>query len=191
MAAGSMRARVAAHGWTVVAMAAAAALSLYLLNPPVSIFAALLAVLAVFVAAVDLEYLVIPDIANVALFLVGVVLTIMEAPGNTPMALADMMARCIVAGGALLLLRFVYTRRAGVEGLGLGDVKLAAAGAAALAWPTLPIALLIASGGGLLAIASRGITHRQWPDRRAEIPFGAFLAPAIWIAFLLERTGVF
>jgi leader peptidase (prepilin peptidase)/N-methyltransferase len=191
MAGSSMRARVAAHGWTVVAMAAAAALSLYLLNTPVSIFAALLAVLAVFVAAVDLEYLVIPDIANVALFIVGAVLTIMEAPGHTLMALADMLARCVVAGGALLLLRYVYLRRTGAEGLGLGDVKLAAAGASALAWPTLPIASLIASAGGLLAIASRSITHRKWPDRRAEIPFGAFLALAIWIAFLLERTGVF
>jgi hypothetical protein len=27
------------------------------------------------------------------------------------------------------------------------------------------------------------------PDRKAEIPFGAFLAPAIWLAFLLERSG--
>jgi leader peptidase (prepilin peptidase)/N-methyltransferase len=190
MAAGSMRAQVAAHGGTIVAMAATAAVSLYLLALPVSIIAAVLAALAVFIAVVDLEYLVIPDIANLALLVQGVVLSVIDAaPGGVPMALADMLARCAAAGAVLLSLRYVYLRRAGVEGLGLGDVKLAAAGATLLAWPTLPIALLVASAGGLLAIASRSVTHRKWPDRKAEIPFGAFLAPAIWIAFLLERTG--
>jgi hypothetical protein len=33
----------------------------------------------------------------------------------------------------------------------------------------------------------RGIRHGAWLDRETEIPFGAFLAPAIWAAFVLER----
>jgi len=48
---------------------------------------------------------------------------------------------------------------------------------------------LIASVGGILAIATRSLNQRKMPDRKAEIPFGAFLAPAIWLAFLLERSG--
>ena len=114
----------------------------------------------------------------------------MEAPsGGMLAAIADALARCIVAGGALLLLRFAYLRLSGIEGLGLGDAKLAAAGALSLAWPTLPIALLIASIGALLAVAGRGVAARKMPERGAEIPFGAFLAPAIWLAFVLERSG--
>src|SRR6185437_12694119 len=121
---------------------------------------------------------------------IGLVLIVLEAPpGGTLSALGDGLARGLVGGGALLLLRFAYLRLAAIEGLGLGDAKLAAAGALPLDWPTLPIALLIASIGGLLAIASRALGSRKMPDRVAEIPFGAFLAPAIWLAFLLERTG--
>jgi leader peptidase (prepilin peptidase)/N-methyltransferase len=171
-------------------MAGAAGISLYLLPPAIALFAAALGVIAVFIAAVDLEYLVIPDAANAGLLVLGVVLVVTEAPpGSQLTALADAAARCLAAGGALMLLRFLYFRRAGVEGLGLGDVKLAAAGAPFLAWPTLPIALLVASVGGLLAVASRGLNAGKMPDRAAEIPFGAFLAPALWLAFMLERSG--
>jgi leader peptidase (prepilin peptidase) / N-methyltransferase len=186
-----MRARLRAHRWALAAMVGAVGVSLYALTPPVSLFAAVLGVIAIFIAAVDLDYLVIPDAANGAVVMLGFVLVVMEAPpGSYLAALADALGRCVAAGGALVLLRFLYFRRAGVEGLGLGDVKLAAAGAPFLAWPTLPIALLIASLGGLLAVATRGVNARKMPDRAAEIPFGAFLAPAIWLAFMLERSGV-
>jgi leader peptidase (prepilin peptidase) / N-methyltransferase len=181
---------LAAQRWTLAAMAAGVAVSLYLLPAPVSIFAAIVAALAVFIAVVDLEHFVIPDAANLALLALGLALVVLEAPPSGALAaLGDAVARGLAGGGALLLLRFVYLRLAGIEGLGLGDVKLAAAGALSLAWPTLPIALLIASIGGLLAIGARALGSRKMPDRVAEIPFGAFLAPAIWLAFVLERTG--
>jgi leader peptidase (prepilin peptidase)/N-methyltransferase len=190
MAASSMQSRIAAHGGAAAAIAAGGALSLYLLPLPASVFAALLAAIAVVIAVVDLEYLVIPDLANAALLVLGAVLVVIDAPaGGVPAALLHAAARLVVAGGALLLLRYVYWRRTGVEGLGLGDAKLAAAGAPLLAWATLPVALLIASAGGLLAVASRSLMARRRPDRSAEIPFGAFLAPAIWLAFVLERSG--
>lgn len=181
---------LAAQRWAVAAMAAGVAVSLVLLPLPISVFAALAAALAVFIAVVDLEYFVIPDAANAALLMLGLALVALEAPqGGTLAALGDAVARSLAGGGALLLLRLVYLRLAGIEGLGLGDVKLAAAGALLLEWPTLPIALLIASIGGLLAIGARVLGSRKMPDRAAEIPFGAFLAPAIWLAFILERTG--
>jgi leader peptidase (prepilin peptidase)/N-methyltransferase len=181
---------LAAQRWTLLAMAGGAAVSLYALPPPISIFAALVALIAIFIAVVDLEYFVIPDAANVALLVVGLALAVFEAPpGATLVSIGEALARGLVAGGALLLLRFAYLRLAGVEGLGLGDAKLAAAGGLLLDWPTLPIALLIAAVAGLLAIGVRALTARKMPDRAAEIPFGAFLAPAIWLAFLLERTG--
>jgi leader peptidase (prepilin peptidase)/N-methyltransferase len=188
---GLLLARLKAQRWTLAAMAGAACISLYVLPPPVSLFAAALGVIAVFIAAVDLEYLVIPDSANAILFVLGMALVLIEAPPDAHLlALGDAAARLLAAGGALMALRFLYFRRAGVEGLGLGDVKLAAVGAPFLSWSTLPIALLVASVGGLLAVSSRGLNARKMPDRAAEIPFGAFLAPAIWLAFMLERSGV-
>jgi leader peptidase (prepilin peptidase)/N-methyltransferase len=181
---------LAAQRWALAAMAGGVAAALYFLPLPVSVFAALVAVIAVFIAVVDLKHFIIPDAANATLLALGIALALLEAPpGGTAAALGDAVARGLVGGGALLLLRFVYSRLAGIEGLGLGDAKLAAGGALLLDWPTLPIALLIASAGGLLAIGARALGSRKMPDRVAEIPFGAFLAPAIWLAFMLERTG--
>ena len=181
---------LAAQRWTLLAMAGGVAVSLYFLSLPIAIFAALVAVIAVFITVVDLEHFIIPDSANAALLILGLALVVLEAPqGGTLAALGDAAARGLAGGGALLLLRFAYLRLAGVEGLGLGDAKLATAGALLLNWPTLPIALLIASIGGILAIGTRAAAARKMPDRGAEIPFGAFLAPAIWLAFVLERTG--
>jgi len=185
------RVRLADYGWILATMAGGAGVSFYLLPMPVAAFAAFLAVAAIFIAVVDIEYLVIPDSANTLLFAAGLVLVVVEAGRGAYFdAVADALLRSLVAGGAFALLRFGYMRRSGAEGLGLGDAKLVAAGAPFLAWSSLPVALLIAAAGGLLAVAARAAIARQMPDRKAEIPFGAFLAPAIWITFLIERTGL-
>jgi len=65
---------LATQRWTLAAMAGGVAVSLYLLPLPVSVFAALVAVLAVFIAVIDLEHFVIPDSANVAVLVLGLAL---------------------------------------------------------------------------------------------------------------------
>jgi len=188
--AAAWRLRLAEYGWILAIMAGGAGVSFYLLPMPAAPFAAFLAVVAIFIAIVDIEYLVIPDSANALLFAAGLIFVFVDAGrGDYFSAFADALLRCLVAGGAFALLRFGYLRRSGAEGLGLGDAKLVAASAPFLAWSSLPVALLIASAGGLIAVAARAAIARQMPDRKAEIPFGAFLAPAIWVAFLIERTG--
>lgn len=183
--------RLLDYRWTIVAGLAGIALSLALLPLPAGAFAAALATLAIFIAAVDLEHLIIPDLANAAIFVLGIALTLTEAPrGGYTDALVDALLRVIVAGGLLFLLRFAYARRAGVTGLGLGDVKLAAAGATFLPWQTLPLALALAAVAGILVVLTRAVIRRERVDRRHELPFGAFLAPAIWLAFMLDRMGL-
>ena len=179
------------HWFTVLTIAAAVAVSLYLLPMPQAAFAAVLAALAIFIAVVDLEYMIIPDAANIAMFVSGLAVVITEAwPGTLVLEMSDALLRSATAGGVLLALRYFYGRRSGVEGLGLGDAKLAAAGAPFLAWPVLPVALLIAAFGGLLAVGAQALAQRKLPGRRAEIPFGAFLAPAIWVAYLIGQAGL-
>ncbi len=124
------------------------------------------------------------------MFAAGLVLVALEAfPGQLLWDLGDALLRSAVAGGVLLALRYFYGWRRGVEGLGLGDAKLAAAGAPFLAWPVLPVALLIAAFGGLLAVGAQALAKGKRPSRRDSLPFGAFLAPAIWIAYLIAQTG--
>jgi len=85
----------------------------------------------------------------------------------------------------------VHAKLTGTIGLGLGDVKLAAAGAPFLSWTALPLAVALAAAAGVLAVMTRALLRRQSPSRQSELPFGAFLAPAIWICFVFERIGLY
>ena len=79
-----------------------------------------------------------------------------------------------------------WRRRRGVEGIGLGDAKLLAAGGAWCGAPALPLILLLASGAGLVFVAAQ----RLWDwahDRQSQlgaIAFGPFLSGGIWIIWL-------
>lgn len=153
-----------------------------------AVFSALLAGLAIWIAWVDLERLVIPDLASIAVAALGAAFILIETPaGALVEEFSDALMRAIAAGGVLFLVRFVFHRFAGKEGLGLGDVKLMAAGAIILTWASLPYALVLAAVAAILVVVLRGIRQGAWLDRKTEIPFGAFLAPAIWAAFLLEQ----
>jgi leader peptidase (prepilin peptidase)/N-methyltransferase len=144
--------------------------------------------LAIWIACVDLERLVIPDLANIAVAVLGLAFIMLETPAAVLVEeLSDALMRAIAAGGLLFVVRFAFQRFAGKQGLGLGDVKLMAAGAIILTWGSLPYALVLAAVGAILVVVLRGIRQGAWLDRETEIPFGAFLAPAIWAAFLLEQ----
>lgn len=180
---------VRAGYWQGFAAAFGAALFSFVTLPlTLAVFSTLLAGLAIWIALVDLEDLIIPDLANAGIAILGLTLIGIETP---PAALTeeipDALMRSIAAGGLLFLVRLAFQRFAGKEGLGLGDVKLMAAGATLLSWASLPYALILAAAAAIMLIVLRGVRHGAWLDRETEIPFGAFLAPAIWAAFVLER----
>ena len=153
-----------------------------------AIVSTLLAGFAIWIALVDLEERIIPDLANVAIAILGLTLIVLETPSSALMEeIPDALLRVIAAGGLLFLVRLAFKRLTGKEGLGLGDVKLMSAGATVLSWVSLPYALVLAAAAAILIIGLRGIRRGAWLDWKNEIPFGAFLAPAIWAAFLLER----
>jgi leader peptidase (prepilin peptidase)/N-methyltransferase len=171
---------------------AAAIFSFAALSPDVAVFSTLLAALVLWIAMVDLEDRIIPDLANAAIAVLGLTLIAVEIPaGALAEEIIDALLRAIASSGLLFLVRLGFERFAGKEGLGLGDVKLMAAGATVLSWASLPYALVLAATAAIMVLVLRGIRHGAWLDRETEIPFGAFLAPAIWTAFLLERLYLF
>lgn len=170
---------------TAVAIGAAA------LPFPVAAYAALLAGLVTIVAAVDRRVFLIPDSANLALAIGGLALALHEAPaGGWSAPLTEAVARGLLAGLFFWSLRAVHRAWRGVEGLGLGDVKLAAAGAPWLAWETLVPVLELAVVAALVAVMIEARLRRSGPRLDDQIPFGVFLAPALWLGFLAERTGL-
>ena len=126
----------------------------------------------------DVRRYIIPDWASLGLILVGFAAIWVLDPDHLGWhALAALIWFAVLA-----LIGEGYFRWRGIDGLGLGDAKLMAAGAV---WvgpiPSLSV-LLIASVGGVLAALSLMLRKRDLSQR--GIAFGPFLALAIWVVWL-------
>lgn len=148
---------------------------------------------------IDFDHFFIPD--EVSLPGIGVGLAVSLLPGG--IGLPDAALGAALGGGVLWLVAWGYERATGLEGMGLGDVKLLAMIGAFLGWQSLPIVMLVASVSGSLAgvVAIFGARGRAalgrvrrvlgpravlpYVRRRARttaIPFGPFLALGAAIA---------
>jgi prepilin signal peptidase PulO-like enzyme (type II secretory pathway) len=126
---------------------------------------------------VDLLRREIPDTANLAVVVIGAVLW-----ANQPEALFWNLLVAVAVVLALFAVGGELWRRTGREWLGLGDAKLIGAGTMVVGWEALWIMVLLASIGGLCA----ALLSKAW-DEEKGIPFGPFLAYAIFITYLMIR----
>ena len=90
-----------------------------------------------------------------------------------------------IAAGAFWLIRWGYFKWRGVEGLGLGDVKLIAGIGAAVGWPMVPIVTLLAAvlALGVVALDAKGNKTAIRGDRK--LPFGSYLCAATAVILLI------
>jgi leader peptidase (prepilin peptidase) / N-methyltransferase len=150
-----------------------------------------LAVLMVAIAAVDARRFIIPDELTVAALALGLAYAAVEDADIWAQALAWAVLRGAIPALAFLGVRAAYRRWRGREGIGLGDVKLAAVAGVWLDWPTIPVAIEIAALAALGAYMIRHLYLRRDVRPSTRLPFGLFLAPAIWIAWILDATLLF
>jgi len=150
-----------------------------------------LAVLMVAIAAVDARRFIIPDELTAAALALGLAYA---AVADAEMW-AQALAWAVLRGGAPALaffgVRVGYQRWRGREGIGLGDVKLAAVAGVWLDWSIIPVAIEIAAVTALGAYLMMHFYFRRTVRRNTRLPFGLFLAPAIWMAWMLETTMLF
>jgi leader peptidase (prepilin peptidase)/N-methyltransferase len=85
-----------------------------------------------------------------------------------------------------LALMIGYRRWRGRDGLGLGDIKLAAVAGAWLGWATIFAVIELAALSALGAYLANGYLRKRPLKATEFLPFGLFLAPAIWIGWLIE-----
>jgi leader peptidase (prepilin peptidase)/N-methyltransferase len=141
------------------------------------------------IAAEDVRRLRVPDSVNAFAAIAGLAMIWIEARSTGDDWLAALGAAALAAalcGGALYIVREAFYRLRGFDGLGFGDVKLGATAGIWLGWEEFPFAVLMAATGALAYVLWRTAADGAWPkDRR--IPFAAFLAPAIWLCWLLSR----
>jgi leader peptidase (prepilin peptidase)/N-methyltransferase len=94
----------------------------------------------------------------------------------------------LLGGGVLWLIRWGWKRATGVDGMGLGDVKMLAMIGAFLGWRMVIVVLFLSSlvgavvGVGLAVVKGRSMQYR--------LPFGTFLAAAAWLASLVGEDLV-
>jgi leader peptidase (prepilin peptidase)/N-methyltransferase len=136
----------------------------------------------VVVTFVDLDHMIIPDIVT----LPGMGLGLAGAFAGAGLTPKDALVGALVGGGSLFVVGFSYRAVTGRDGLGGGDVKLLGMVGAFLGPLGAFLTIMIGSlAGTLFAIVFMLRTGR---DRKAELPFGTFLAPgAVLVLFLGGR----
>jgi leader peptidase (prepilin peptidase)/N-methyltransferase len=173
----------------VAALAVAgAAVSVFVVPGPVGWLGAALALIMLAIAVVDARLFIIPNELTAAAFLLALVHAAMQAPDAMAASAAFALLRGAVVAALFLALRAAYRRLRGRDGLGLGDVKLAGVAGAWLDLLTIPIAIEIAALAALAVFGIRHYASGRAFDRALKFPFGLFLAPSIWLGWLLEAT---
>ena len=130
-------------------------------------------------AWIDLRHWILPDLLTLPLLVVGLVV----AAAFYPEDLADCAIAAVLGYAALWLAAALYRRLRHREGLGQGDAKLLAAGGAWLGTAALPQIVVI---GALAALVTAAAMRISGVELRAQsaLPFGPFLAAAIWALWL-------
>lgn len=177
------------HTYIVTTAAAAAAASLWAAPDARGLFGAGLALLMAAIAAVDWRYYVIPDELNIAAFVLALAAAGFQSDGAAAEDMILVLARALLLALAFLALRHAYCILRKRDGLGLGDVKLAAVAGAWLDWQTIPLVVEIAALAALAGYAlHRYVSGRSFQTTH-RLPFGLFFAPSIWLGWLLETLN--
>jgi leader peptidase (prepilin peptidase) / N-methyltransferase len=177
--------RQVALSFVLLAMAAA---SLAAAPGPDGLSGAFLAALMLAIAVTDSRRYIIPNeltaaAVALALFRAGTV-----GPDADWRGVLWAAFRAVAIAVPLLLLMAGYRRWRGRDGLGLGDIKLAAVAGAWLGWVTVFAVIELATLSALGAYVVSAYLRQRPLRATAFLPFGLFLAPAIWIGWLVEAV---
>ena len=172
--------------WTIACIGIAGIIASMWAAPGVNgLLGAGLALLMLAIAVVDFRRLIIPnELTAAALALAVIHAAVAEAPPIVE-SLATAALRGLLTMLFFLGLRWAYAWLRRREGLGLGDVKLAFVAGAWLDWTMIPVAIEIAALAALAAYGAWHVFGKRPLNASSRMPFGSFLAPAIWLSWLL------
>jgi leader peptidase (prepilin peptidase)/N-methyltransferase len=170
--------------WAILAGASAVIvlLSVWMLPWQAAVASAALGSLMIAGADVDARTYLLPDIVTWGAVGCGVVAAVALNPYDEWHAGVAAITRAAGTALALASLRWCHTRLRMREGLGFGDVKLAAAVGAWLPLQAIPMCFGLAAGAALVAVLLARLRGEAMSGS-TRIPFGAFLCPALWLIF--------
>jgi leader peptidase (prepilin peptidase)/N-methyltransferase len=179
----SCRARISATYPIVEAVTAAVFVGSYFVYGWTPLLAArlLFACALIVLFVIDLRHKILPNAITLPGIVIGFVLSLALPPGWLSSAIG------IAAGGGVLwLIAEAYFRARGVEGLGMGDVKMLGMIGAFLGWPHMLLTLVLASLMG--SVVGIGILAGRRGDMQAALPFGTFLAVGAFVGMVAGDT---
>jgi leader peptidase (prepilin peptidase) / N-methyltransferase len=154
---------------------------------PVAIASTVLGTLMVAGADVDARTFLLPNLITFGAVLCGILAAPLLDTADPWAAVGRAIARAGCVAAVLALFRGGYAWSRQSEGLGLGDVKLAAAIGAWLPLEAIPLCFGLATSGALVRVMLARL-NGQPVVRTTKIPFGAFLCPALWIVFYADSV---
>ena len=125
--------------------------------------------------AIDLRHRILPNAITLPGIVAGLVFSAMLPPGWFASLLG-----AVLGGGVLFAIAEAYYRLRGVEGLGMGDVKMLAMIGAFLGPQLTLLTLIFASLTG--SIVGVGLIASGRGGMQAALPFGTFLAVGALVA---------
>lgn len=126
---------------------------------------------------IDLDFQLLPDVLTLPGTLIALAAVLPQA-GGPHWALLGIA----VGSGLLWLLAWGYFRVRKIEGMGGGDIKLAAMFGAVLGWQLTLVALFLAALAGTVWGAI--LMARRTGTGQTALPFGTLLCPAAMVTFL-------
>jgi leader peptidase (prepilin peptidase) / N-methyltransferase len=154
---------------------------------PVAMASTVLGTLMIAGADIDARTFLLPDSITWGAAVCGVLATLLLHSTAPWAAAGEAVARAGCLAMMLALFRCVYAWIRRSEGLGLGDVKLAAAIGAWLPLEAIPLCFGLATTSAMIAVMSAHFKGES-VTRTTRIPLGAFLCPSLWIAFYLDSV---
>ncbi|HTU99159.1 MAG TPA: prepilin peptidase [Luteitalea sp.] len=128
----------------------------------------------------DLDCRILPNEITLGGTVAGLAVSAFLPPG-----LVASLLGVLLGGGVLWATGAAYERFRGVEGMGMGDVKMLAMIGAVLGWPLMILTLILSSVvGGLFGAV---LLAFKADARTTALPFGSFLAPAALAASLVGQ----
>jgi leader peptidase (prepilin peptidase) / N-methyltransferase len=124
---------------------------------------------------IDLRHRILPNIITVPGIVAGLIFSVALPPGW----MASLLG-ALIGGGLLFAIAETYYRVRGVEGLGMGDVKMLAMIGAFLGWQLTIVTLILASFSG--SVVGVGMIATGRGGAQAALPFGTFLAVGALVA---------
>ncbi len=165
--------------------------SLLLFAPLVAAISCLLGWTMLAIAISDAERLIVPDVLSLPSVPAGLIVTrALAEPQVRDTLVLEHLGAAVFGAVILYAIRHLYYFHRRREGLGLGDVKLAAVAGAWTGFQGLSHVLLLACVLAIICVVLANLRNLRGIEGASVVPFGVFLGPSIWFVWCANALSV-